>query len=106
MKSEKTVSSTYDDNYTCFVYDSYFDSESEELSNVKSGLLSEVFNVLTEREKDCYRLKYVSGFSYIEIANSLGITTNTVRNMLSNSRKKLEAAKSDSLIIFELGWFE
>ncbi|MBC2140734.1 hypothetical protein HCA89_00310 [Listeria innocua] len=106
MKSEKIVSSTYDDSYTCFVYDSYFDSEIDGLSNLKSNLLSEVFNVLTEREKDCYRLKYVSGFSYIEIANSLDITTNTVRNMLSNSRKKLEVAKTDSLIIFELGWFE
>ena len=48
---------------------------------------------LTKKDHDLL-LKYLDGYTYLEIANELGISEKTVKNRIAISKNKLRALKS------------
>jgi len=51
--------------------------------------LSEALSSLPEQQRECWTLREVSGYSYEEIAEELGIPVSTVRGLLARARRFL-----------------
>ena len=64
----------------------------EQNTSSKESILTELHNLLRKlspRENEIIHLKYFQGFKNMEIAESLGLEYQTVRNTLNNAIKKL-----------------
>ncbi len=65
---------------------------SEHNTSSKESILTELYKFLQKlspRENEIIHLKYFQGFKNMEIAESLGLEYQTVRNTLNNAIKKL-----------------
>jgi len=56
-------------------------------NNEKQSLIKEVFSLIQPQHREIISMKYISGYSYDEISEILGIPRGTVMSRLYNARK-------------------
>mgnify|MGYP001552324599 CR=1 FL=1 len=76
-----------------------------ERNDIRSTSLKNALGALPERQKELIYLKYQAGLSYEEIEEVMGITNQSLRNLMNRAIKKLRAHLGDELflIFFFLG---
>lgn len=101
---KKGLEAKHLENYTYFIdhldVDSFDNSsalEQEEQYATLMELLSETIDQMPEKMKQVFNLKHKQSLSIAEIAENLGISTQTVKNQLSNAMIKLRKTAVDRL---------
>lgn len=71
----------------------------------RSGSLKRALEELPDRQRELIYLKYQAGLSYEEIEEVMGITNQSLRNLMNRAMKKLRTLLGDEvfLILFALG---
>lgn len=54
-------------------------------------VIKKVFDVLSDRERDCFILHEASGLSMSQVGKALGIAKTTVQNHIENARRKIKS---------------
>lgn len=80
----------------------WIEGENEELT---SSSLKKALDQLPERQRELIHLKYQAGLSYEEIEQVMGITNQSLRNLMNRSMKKLRTILGGSFfhILFCMG---
>jgi RNA polymerase sigma-70 factor (ECF subfamily) len=80
----------------------WIEGENKELKNVS---LKNALMALPDRQRELIYLKYQVGLSYEEIEHVMGITNQSLRNLMNRAIKKLRSLLGDELflILFYMG---
>lgn len=73
------------------------------LDDERRRLVAESINSLPELDSQLLLLKYVHGFTYLEIADCLGITRNAVESRLHRARKALRHQLTGGGVVTQQG---
>lgn len=70
-----------------------------ENEQIRSGSLKKALQELPDRQRELIYLKYQAGLSYEEIEEVMGITNQSLRNLMNRAMKKLRKLLGDDLFI-------
>lgn len=92
-------------------FDHEDNSPLQELLNKQKGeRIEQLINTLTPRQQQVYKLSRNNGMTYAEIAKTLELSTDTVKEHMANAlktlRKKLLQYKDELLLFASLGFLE
>lgn len=74
----------------------WIEGENEQM---RSGSLKKALKELPDRQRELIYLKYQAGLSYEEIEEVMGITNQSLRNLMNRAMKKLRKLLGDDLFI-------
>ncbi|HKK88625.1 MAG TPA: sigma-70 family RNA polymerase sigma factor [Saprospiraceae bacterium] len=70
-----------------------------ENEQIRSGSLKKALEELPDRQRELIYLKYQAGLSYDEIEEVMGITNQSLRNLMNRAMKKLRTLLGEDLFI-------